>query len=444
MKQNRYAETYLTPLEKKSIGLVLIGTFLEYFDLTLYVHLAVVLNPIFFPPGDPWTAGLFGVFTFSSAYVLRPVGAFVFGYVGDKVGRKASIVWTSGMMGATALTLACLPTYSSIGITASILFIFARALQGFSSIGEIVGAQVFIAEVVEKSRYAHFLSVLPAFMMGVGSAVALGLGFFCLKLDPVSGWRWPFFFGVTVAIVGGFIRLNAIESPVFLTVQKKKERLAKEETQQFFELASFRKTNYWCYFGIELIPPLAFYFAMRYCADFLKDMGLSPTQIISHNSGVILIMLAFTLLMGWLTLSYDPLTLLKRRLLLGLCLIPLLLWSLAGFPSEETVFIVQAFLFSLFAVGSLPAQFKIIRSFPVLGRCTNLGSAFAISHAAMYVITSSLVFFLDQTFGIWGVGSLFILTAATALFCAHHLTLSDQTLSDALSPSNLEEKVALV
>lgn len=412
----------LTPIEKRSIFLILLGTFLEYFDLVLYMHLAVVLNPLFFPSTDPWVAGLLGVFAFSSAYLLRPLGAFVFGYVGDKKGRKASIVWTSGLMGCAVLTIACLPPYASIGLTASIFFIFARLLQGFSSIGEMISAQVFTAEISAKSAYADFLSVLPATTIIIGSMTALGVAAFCLHLDPVNGWRWPFFLGAFVAIIGGFIRLRAIESPAFLAVQKQKREPTTKETLAFFRTLAVRKKNYWYYFGIETITPLTLYFTLRSCSDLLKGMGFNATHIISHNFIMTGVNLLFVILWGWLTLKYDPLTILKRRFLVGFFLIPPLMWALASFPYEEVVFVVQVLLLSFVAGSMIPAQFKIIQAFPVVGRCTNLGSAYAFSHTAMYVITSLFVFSLDQTFGLWGVGALFMVTTAIAIFCASQFT----------------------
>lgn len=411
----------LTSHEKRSIVLVLIGTFLEYFDLVLYVHLAVVLNPLFFPSTDPQVAGLLGLFTFSSAYLLRPLGALVFGWMGDRMGRKASIIWTSTLMGLSALTIAILPPYASIGPAASVLFILARALMGFSSIGEIISAQVFVAEVAAKSTYAHFLSLLSTIATIVGSLAALGAGALCMYLDPETGWRWPFVFGTLVAFIGGAIRLRVIESPAFLEAQRKQKepKPTTEEAFTLFRTLALRRKNYWYFFGIETVTPLTLYFALRACSDLLKSSGMSATSVISHNFVVTVVNLLVVILYGWLALKYDPLTILKRRFLVGLCLIPPLMWMLSTFPSESTIFVVQVLLLSLIAGSTTPAQFKVVQAFPVIGRCTNLGSVYAFSHAAMYVITSSCIFFLDQAFGLWGIGVLFMVTTAVALFCAH-------------------------
>ena len=105
--------------QKESIGLLQIGTFLEYFDLMLYVHMAVLLNEIFFPQYDPFTTSIVTAATFCSTFVFRPIGALIFGRIGDKFGRKPTIVITTAMMAISCLVMANLPTYAQIGITAA-------------------------------------------------------------------------------------------------------------------------------------------------------------------------------------------------------------------------------------------------------------------------------------------------------------------------------------
>ena len=88
-------------------------------DLMLYVHMAVLLNELFFPKTDPFTASLLAAFAFCSTYVLRPIGALIFGYIGDNIGRKATVIITTMMMSLSCILMASLPTYSQIGITAA-------------------------------------------------------------------------------------------------------------------------------------------------------------------------------------------------------------------------------------------------------------------------------------------------------------------------------------
>ena len=105
--------------QKEAIGLLQIGTFLEYFDLMLYVHMAVLLNELFFPKTDPHTANLLSAFAFCSTFVLRPFGALIFGYIGDNIGRKTTVIITTMMMSTSCIIMANLPTYAQVGITAN-------------------------------------------------------------------------------------------------------------------------------------------------------------------------------------------------------------------------------------------------------------------------------------------------------------------------------------
>src|SRR3990167_5087221 len=101
----------LSRSQRESIGLLSIGTFLEYFDLMLYVHMAVLLNELFFPKTDPFTASLITAFSFCSTYLLRPFGALIFGYIGDFIGRKAVVILTTFLMAISCVIVASLPTY---------------------------------------------------------------------------------------------------------------------------------------------------------------------------------------------------------------------------------------------------------------------------------------------------------------------------------------------
>ena len=125
--------------QREAVGLLQIGTFLEYFDLMLYVHMAVLLNDLFFPKTDPHTASLIAAFAFCSTYVLRPFGALLFGWIGDNIGRKTTVIITTMMMAVSCLIMANLPTYSQIGISAAWIVTICRLIQGLSSMGEAVG-----------------------------------------------------------------------------------------------------------------------------------------------------------------------------------------------------------------------------------------------------------------------------------------------------------------
>jgi MHS family proline/betaine transporter-like MFS transporter len=119
-------QTKLTKEQKQAVGLLSIGTFLEYFDLMLFVHMAIILNELFFPKYDPHMTSLLAAFAFCSTYLLRPVGALIFGYIGDRYGRKNTVILTTFMMSSSCLVMAFIPTYNEIGLTATYAIIICR------------------------------------------------------------------------------------------------------------------------------------------------------------------------------------------------------------------------------------------------------------------------------------------------------------------------------
>lgn len=131
--------TSLDKEQKRAVSLLSLGTFLEYFDLMLYVHMAVWLNELFFPKTDPHTASLLAAFAFCTTYIFRPIGALIFGFIGDHVGRKVTVIITIMFMALSCVFMANLPTYAQIGITASWIVTICRIVQGVSSMGELTG-----------------------------------------------------------------------------------------------------------------------------------------------------------------------------------------------------------------------------------------------------------------------------------------------------------------
>ncbi|WP_425361140.1 MFS transporter [Candidatus Tisiphia endosymbiont of Stenodema calcarata] len=124
-----YTQTSLTREQKQAVGLLSIGTFLEYFDLMLYVHMAAFLNELFFEPTDPHSSSLMMSFAFCSTFVFRPVGALIFGWLGDNIGRKSTVIITTFMMAASCLVMANLPTYAQIGSMAAWILTICRIMR---------------------------------------------------------------------------------------------------------------------------------------------------------------------------------------------------------------------------------------------------------------------------------------------------------------------------
>ncbi|BFD46317.1 MAG: hypothetical protein DMENIID0002_09630 [Rickettsia endosymbiont of Sergentomyia squamirostris] len=296
-----HPQTSLTREQKEAIGLLSIGTFLEYFDLMLYVHMAVLLNELFFEPTDPHTASLMTAFAFCSTYVLRPVGALIFGWIGDNIGRKATVIITTFMMSLSCLVMANLPTYAQIGISASYVVTVCRILQGMSSMGEVVGAELYLTELIKPPMQYPVVAFL-AIAISVGTTVALGVATLAMSIE--LNWRMAFWFGAGVALIGVFARTTLRETPEFANAKRR----VKHNIKLVINTDAFEKTLIWnkkvniktalSNFALISTWPIWFYTTYVYSSSILKNIFKYTTeQIISHNLGVSMISMLNSMLL---------------------------------------------------------------------------------------------------------------------------------------------------
>jgi MFS family permease len=195
-------QTHLTIEQKYTTGLLLIGTFLEYFDLMLYIHLAILLNDLFFPKTDPHAASLLIALTFCLTYIFRPVGALIFGYIGNNVGYKATIIITTFIMSISCITIANLPVYDQIGIVSTWIIIIYRILQGISSVGEIIGIELYMTEMTKPPIQYPVVALVSIFPLigGMGS-----LGIASLSTSLGFSWRMAFWAVQQLQLLGQWL-----------------------------------------------------------------------------------------------------------------------------------------------------------------------------------------------------------------------------------------------
>lgn len=196
-----------------------VGTALEFYDFALYgTATALVFNQIFFVNDDPWFGTFIGLATFAIGFLVAPLGALLFGWVGDRYGRRTSLVITFMAMGAATLLMGMLPSALTIGIAAPILLVCLRVVHGISRGGEVGGAAVLNAEhapPLHRARWGSFVALgSPAGQLLANVAFALVL---LLPMKDVIGWAWrlPFLFGGIVLVLGLWARRGVAETPVF-------------------------------------------------------------------------------------------------------------------------------------------------------------------------------------------------------------------------------------
>lgn len=197
-----------------------IGSALEYYDFFIYGTVAALVFPkIFFPPGDMTAATLASMATFGVAYAARPLGSFLMGHYGDRLGRKVVMVGTLLLMGLSTFLVGCLPTYQTAGLLSPALLVLMRILQGISAAGEQAGANSMSFEHAPAHRRGYYTSWTLSGTQGgqvLAPAVVLPLAALLPEDQLLSwGWRLPFWLSVAVVIVGFIVRSRLEETPAF-------------------------------------------------------------------------------------------------------------------------------------------------------------------------------------------------------------------------------------
>ena len=330
-----------------------LGTALEFMDFQLYsLGAALVFHEIFFPEQSAAMALILAMGTYGAGYIARIVGAFIFGRMGDSIGRKKVLFITITMMGICTTLIGVLPTYAQIGIFAPVLLVTLRIIQGLGAGAEISGAGTMLAEYAPKGKRG-IISSLVAMGTNCGtlSATAIwAIMFFALDREQLLAWGWrvPFLASVVVMIFAIWLRMNLKESPVFEKVNDA------ETVQPDTSLGSMVKSR-----------------------SFWLATGLRFGQ--AGNSGLIQ-----TFLAGYLvqTLLFDkaiPTDALMISSILGFISIPLLGWlsDKVGRRLPYIILTISAIILAYpmlsiivdksYAPGTIMLSIIVIHNFAVLG-----------------------------------------------------------------------------
>lgn len=243
------------PVDPKTLRSVIfaasLGTLFEWYDFYLYGSLAVFFGGLFFPTTNPTAQLLASLATFGAGFGVRPLGALVFGHIGDLVGRKYTFLITMATMGLATALIGFLPTYEHVGLLATVLLVTLRLAQGLALGGEYGGAATYVAEHVPDARRGYYTAFIQTtatlgffLSMGVIGTTRLTLGEDDFK---DWGWRIPFLLSFILLGVSLYIRVRMAESPLFTrmklagksAVNPLKESFTNPENLRYVLLALF-------------------------------------------------------------------------------------------------------------------------------------------------------------------------------------------------------------
>ncbi len=384
MAENKSSTTLSIEI-KKSLAIVLIGNFLEFFDLMLAVHLTLVLTKVFLPV-ESAISPLLTAFAFCSSFCIRPIAALFWGYIGDTIGRVPVLISTTFIMSISCILIPNIPSYAKWGGVSTALFLILRLVQGFASGGECIAANVFITETVPRPK-VFFYNALVEATCSLGGLVACGVGAICLTLSPEDGWKIPFYIGSGIAVLGTIARKTLKETPEFI---KTLEHNAKRKKAiDLYKSLNYKNKNIPALFAMYLFPAVAFYFSLAYIPSVLVDkLGMEVNRVMAQTTLVLFIIMCSEVFYGILGLKIHPFKIVKVKLVSLMCIMPIAALYFSNFQSSSlSLFFLQVVVLCL-GQGLTPADPIINKSFPIIGRYTSLLLIWAFSHSLVYLLTA--------------------------------------------------------
>ncbi len=252
-----------------------VGTVFEWYDFFIYATLATsgIIGSTFFPTGSPALQTLLAWAGFAVGFGFRPLGAILFGYLGDRLGRKYTFLVTITLMGLATAGIGLIPSVETIGLAAPILLILCRIAQGLALGGEYGGAAIYVSEHAPANRRGFYTSFIQASVVG-GFIFSLAVVLLTKSVMTEAvfvdwGWRLPFLFSLFLLAVSLWMRLKLSESPVFKAMQKK-GGLAKNPFAESFTYPGNLKRIFVALFGISAGFTVIWYTSMIYTLEFLK------------------------------------------------------------------------------------------------------------------------------------------------------------------------------
>jgi MFS family permease len=301
------------------------GTFLEWYDFLTFATLAVVFGPLFFPSSDPSTALLASLATFGVGMVVRPIGAAIFGSIGDRIGRRPVFMITITLMGIATVCVGFLPTYSQVGIWAPILLVSLRLLQGLSAGGEIGGSAVYLTEHAGESNRGFktsFLQLMGPLGILVSTLQIALLQYWLTTAEFLSwGWRVPFWVSLILLLLAFKARMALEETPIFLQLNKTSNQ-SKSPLRENLRDSETRKRMFLLFFCISAGGAVLFFCVQVYTSIFLKTSVKLPAQLVDQLSVYATIaLLPLTIFAGWLSDKVGRKPVVVSGLILGAALI---------------------------------------------------------------------------------------------------------------------------
>ncbi len=356
-----------------------LGNVLEFYDFTLYAIFAPQIATLFFPTKNHVVSliAVFGVFALG--FIVRPIGAILFGHIGDKMGRRTSLTLSIALMSFPTLLIGLTPTYSQIGILAPVFITLCRLLQGLCAGGEFSGSAIFVLEHYgRKNRGLIGGLLITTCVSGTLLASLIGISFNYFEL-PTESWRAGFILGAAIGGIGLYIRRRLKETEDFIKIEK----LGRICRMPFMEVITKQKTSLYCLVGIGSLNGAVIYTIFGYSSVYLINFINLPANLAIASSilGLCSLMIASPLF-GALSDKLTP----RRVMLAGSLSVLFLAWpvySLFNSGIVINIFLGQLLLGIAGASYVGPQHSLSMELFPVQDRYSGISLGYSLGMALM-------------------------------------------------------------
>lgn len=417
-----------------------VGTAIEFYDFYVFATAAaLIFGPLFFPEVEPALGVLASFATYATGFLVRPIGGVIFGHIGDRIGRRQSLVLTLLLMGVATMLVGFLPTFASVGFAAPIMLVALRMLQGLAVGGEWGGAVLMAVENAPE-KYKSFYGSFPQLGNPMGALLASGI-FALLTLGGREfmldwGWRIPFLLSAILIGIGFWVRLKVEETPVFEEAQARRDATGKPA--ELPAKLAFKRNWRAIIIGVGLIAISSggYYITTTFATAYAtgETVGLDPTTVLNAMTFASFFHLLSTLPLGIAADRWGRTRVMAIGLVVAVfCVIPTFLVM-----GQSTWLLFLFLALSRVTMNATWAPLAAIMSqmFDADSRQTSLSISYSIG-SALWGGLSPLVAtgLFIMTGSIWSVIGFYILLTVVALVC---LVLAPQ-LTDDIADASTED-----
>ena len=396
----------------------MIGNVLEWYEFAIYGYFAVDIAHQFFPETDRFSSLMQTFAVFAIGFFMRPLGAIVFGYFADRLGRKKILPISIILMACATMAIGLIPTHAQIGVWSGFLLVLFRIMQGFAVGGEYSSSIAYIIEQTPRAKrgFIGSLTLFGAYFgILLGSAVSALISFLAKDTAYYEyAWRGAFLLGIFLGLLGLYIRKNMPETPDFIEA-KMEGRLLKNPLKDLF--ASHFKTVL-LGVGMTLLPAVCSWLIMAYFPTYTTQYGkIAEYQTLAIETATLIVILVAIPIFGRLSDRVGRFLFLFASPILLFVFSYFLFQPLLG-SSLFAIFLAQGLLAVMYIMSEAVVPATLASMFPVNQRCTGIALSVNISNGFFGGTAPLVATFLIQKTGHVSSPSWYIMAVALISLCA--------------------------